>query len=427
VRTDSSETVIHALGADADQEAVEALLTGDPDAPFYVVTLSRTSDPNGEAIEWQAPPVGDGAEVVFVAPVERQLQGEPAWERIEVVGYPNLASFTDTVTSEAYAVRDRSGAEWQVMVTSPVTPITEEPLLAGEEPPPLPIPADVPFPATEDDSAFTLVAAVNVADNADYEDGRDTDLTGEQALDEHYQQASGPGGGADLGIRPVMWMDVQLTLVGDPDAVESIRFNYWPSHATLFSIVQSTGGLGGPTTENRTAGLDNAWTMIVIPEVDAFTPELQRIHPALLTEPAVEYLRAADAFQACFEAAGYSWVGEPTDTGGEADDGDYVLILFQCETETQVRVKLESFLAEEPGAPGNVEIEDELLTNTAVAFVVSVDAFRVCLADAGTGWQGDPRGAEPSTPAGDAAYDETFGRCTIESGIGLHLSTLLTD
>ena len=78
-----------------------------------------------------------------------------------------------------------------------------------------------------------LVAAVSVADQAEYEDGRETDLSGEEALTLHYEQATRPGDGVDLGIRPVIWMDVESTLIGDADRVDSIRFNYWPSHATL--------------------------------------------------------------------------------------------------------------------------------------------------------------------------------------------------
>jgi hypothetical protein len=417
-----------------DEAGLQALLEDDSGTPFYVTTLLRYDeaaagdDITVAQIETVLP---EDAEVVFTAAVERQMQGEPLWERVEVVRYPDASSYAGSLVSDdALVLADQRAAvvaESQVVVATPVTPIVEEVLVAGEEPPFLPRAADPPCPSSEADQPFMLIAAVSIADDAEFEDGRESDLSGEEALDEHYLAASQPGGGGDLGIRPVRWMDVQLTLVGDAEAVESIRFNYWPSRATLFNVASTAGGIDGASTENRTAGLDNAWTMMAVPEIDLFTPEPPLIDPALLTPAAVAYLEAAAGFQQCIEDAGFAWIGEPTGAGGANDDGEYVTTLLECQAETEVARLLAEYFAEPDDSPGGQAIDEELLNEAAVAFAESVDRFGTCLDDAGFGWLGDPRGADPATPAGDPAYLEAFGTCTVESGMGLGLSVLLSD
>ena len=91
---------------------------------------SRSPDPgrlrqgNGEDPVARA----EGAELVYSAAVERQLQGEVGWDRIEVVFYPDQATYLDTLGGEAYAVAEAARAEVvtdsHVALAEPITPIT---------------------------------------------------------------------------------------------------------------------------------------------------------------------------------------------------------------------------------------------------------------------------------------------------------------
>lgn len=269
------------------------------DSSFYELTLVRYADKTTIGDFDHDAFLPPEAELVYVAEVERQLQGATEWDRIEVVLYPDGATYLETVSSSEYIASEteRAGllADSHIALTTPVTPISGEPLVAGEEPERPPVPAPSEDPA---DPSFVLVAAVEIVD--------------QEALERHYAGAT--GGGSDLGVRPVMWMDVGITLVGD-EPIDSIRFNYWSSHSAFQAVISSD-----PDTSSREEGLGQASTMMTLPFVDEFTPgavapiELQldvEEIAALYTSAAMSFLEATTGFTECLAGQGQPWVGEP--------------------------------------------------------------------------------------------------------------------
>lgn len=257
-----------------DEDALRRLLDRDrDDGPIYVVDLVQFDADRLDASE-QATLVPPSelldeldAETVYVATVENQFVGDPQFDSVEVVRYPSRGAYLDALQEPGYqelaSQRDTTIADAVTLIGEPVTPLTEEPLVAGEEPPGVPLAQHPIYPGTPDDSPWVLVATIDIADQAEYEDDLDADLTGEEALQEHYGQAMA---GGDLGIRPVMWMRVEETLLGDGREWDAVRFNYWPSHATFDAVA------GSADTSNRTAGLADQLTMQTLPEIDEFTP-----------------------------------------------------------------------------------------------------------------------------------------------------------
>ena len=94
-------TTQSSLVAVAEEATSAAGLTG----PFYEFTLvdyvdgATPDDYDHESF------LVHGAELVYAAEVETQLQGDTEWDRVEVVFYPDTATYLGTLASDDYAER----------------------------------------------------------------------------------------------------------------------------------------------------------------------------------------------------------------------------------------------------------------------------------------------------------------------------------
>jgi hypothetical protein len=398
--------------------AEAGLADSDLSGPFYEFTLVEYSAAPEEEYD-HASFLPDDAEVMYTAEVERQLQGETEWDWMEVVFYPDPATYLDTLASAGYAAaevgRSENLADSHVALAEPVTPISGDPLVAGEEPDLGPLTAsDDP-----DDAPFMLVAAVEIVDR--------------DALDRHYEGASADGvgssGAATAGVRPVRWMDVSTTLVGAEDRIDSVRFNHWPSHAAFEEVIGAD-----PDTSNREQGLGATSTMMTLPVVNTFTLDIgdpagidltEAEAAALYTPAAIDFLDATVGFSQCLSDAGEPWAGEP-DADDPDVDPDYLAALAACASELDIEEALVHLFAEEPDAPVVTDVPPEYTSEAALGGLVAVDTFTSCLDEAGHAWMGQP-GQNPDavTEADSADYQAALAGCSGQSGIQAALDTLL--
>ena len=406
------------LGVESELFVVAESATSDADlvGPFYEFTLVDYNDGVSRDDYDHDSFLPEGAELVYAAEVERQLQGDTAWDRVEVVFYPDTATYLETLASTEYARaegdRAQIMADTHVGLAEPITPVTGEPLVAGQEPDvgPVPPPSEAP-----EDSPFMLVAAVEIVD--------------QEALERHYARAGSTSSGGDIGARPVMWMDVTATLVGD-DAIDSVRFNYWSSHSAFEAVMASN-----PDTSNREDGLGAASTMMTLPEVDEFTPDpFETVEvelsdndiAALYTPAAMTFLDATVGFTSCLRDQGQIWVGEP-DLNDPDVDRDYLAALATCAGALSIEDALVQLFTEDSDAIPAADVPAEYSTDTAIAGLVAIDTFTSCLDDAGFGWFGPPgEDPDPDAIANTPDYQRTMGTCAGVSGIQSALDDLLS-
>ena len=417
--TEGTETTQAASKAQGELLAVAEAATRGAGlvGPFYELTLVEYSDPGTTGDYDHDSFLHEGAELAYAAEVERQLQGDTAWDWIEVVFYPDTSTYLETLASAEYAAAESDRAEitadTHVALAEPITPVTGEPLVAGQEPElgPVPPPSEDP-----DDPPFVLVAAVEIVD--------------QEALERHYAGAGSASSGGDIGARPVMWMDITTTLVGEDDNIDSVRFNYWSSHSAFDAVIASN-----PDTSNREDGLGAASTMITLPAVDQFTPDpfetvdVQLTHEetaALYTPAAVDFLEATVGFSQCLKDEGQPWAGEP-----DPDDPDvapdYLAALGACAGELSIDNALVQLFTEDPAATPVVDVPEAYMTDTAVAGLLAIDTFSSCIGDAGYGWLGPPgEDPDPDATANTAEYQLALGNCAGVSGIQAALDGLLS-
>lgn len=418
--TDSDGTGTAQAAPDVESELLAIAEAAASDAglvgAFYEVTLVDYND--GLTIDDYDHDsfLPETAGLVYAAEVERQLQGDTAWDWIEVVFYPDAATYLETLATADYATaqsdRAQITADSHLALAEPITPVTGEPLVAGQEPQVglVPPPSEDP-----DDPPFVLVAAVEIVD--------------QEALERHYASTGSTSSGGDIGARPVMWMDVAATLVGDEE-IDSVRFNYWSSHSAFDAVIASN-----PDTSNREDGLGAAATMITLPTVDQFTPDPFEVADrqlkddetaALYTPAAIGFLDATIGFSRCLDDEGQPWTGEPDPDDPDVDP-DYLAALAVCAGELSIESSLVQLFTEDPEAIPVPDVPEEYTTEVAVAGLVAIDTFTSCLVDAGYGWLGLPGEAPaPDATANTVEYQQAMGNCAGVSGIQLALDGLLS-
>ena len=109
-----------------------------------------------------------------------------------------------------------------------------------------------------------MVHVFDFHDQAQYEDGRDTDLTGREALS-LYEQNVAPLALA-RGVRPVLRLEVEGTLVGDDRDWDEVRIVGYPSHAAFFDMTSDAGY--APGLEHRSAAVASTYSMMTLPLLD---------------------------------------------------------------------------------------------------------------------------------------------------------------
>lgn len=206
-----------------------------------------------------------GAEPVFVAAVETALMADDdvAYEQVGVVRYPSRAAFFDMLEREDFqaAVAHKRAA-------------VDHTLVMVSEPSEQPFPDDfravdltsVPNPPAPDEPPLAIVHLYAYREHAIYEDGRETELTGEEAVN-LYSQGRMDQGVLELGVRPGLWLDIEGNFLHDERHWNQLRINLFPSRATFAGVAATSQEAG---IEHRTAGLEHVYSLMTAPLINTY-------------------------------------------------------------------------------------------------------------------------------------------------------------
>ncbi len=264
-----------------DRAQVRRMLEVPPeeDGPFYMVNLvrhreraeyadRRETDLTGAEADriygsLILPILSDiGARPVFVADVAENLidPDGAGWTQVGVVRYPSRAALFGMLEREdfrAAAEHKNAGVEKSLVLVGH---------LQGAPFPDALLEVDlssVPFPPTTEDPPIAIVHLLDYTQIAQYRDGRETSLTGREAM-ALYEQGRLEQDVLGLGVRPGLWLVIEGELVGDGRAWEEFRINNFPSEATFRSITTGTS-LGEAGIEHREAALRETYSQRTAP------------------------------------------------------------------------------------------------------------------------------------------------------------------
>lgn len=183
-----------------------------------------------------------GAEVVFVADVVDQYQGdEPKWDRIAVVKYPTRASFVAMQQrkdfQKAHEHKEAGMAETIVIGGQPLLESVGEQVAW----------VDVPHPPTDDDGPYTMVHVIRF-----HEEQGATETPEDM---EAYQQAAGSVAGPQ-GVRVDGWFSAEGTIIGDGRSWHQVWFNTFPSRAAFLAVMTNPARLESQAAHRETAIAD---------------------------------------------------------------------------------------------------------------------------------------------------------------------------
>lgn len=252
----------------------------EEDGPFYMVNLIRHREraeyPDGRETDLTGaeadglygqsilPILLDiGARPVFVGDAELNLissDGE-TWDQIGMVRYPSRAKFFEMLEREDFrAVSQHKAAG------------VEKTLVLVSVPQQAPFPdefyqvdmSSVPHPPTPDDPPITMAHLLGFHEIAQYEDGRETTLTGREAM-ALYEQGREQQGVIGRGVRPGLWVDIEGELVGDGRTWSEFRLNNFPSRAAFWDVASVSEEAG---IEHRNAAIRDTYTQLVAPFIN---------------------------------------------------------------------------------------------------------------------------------------------------------------
>jgi len=267
-----------------DRDVVRRMLevTARDDAPFFMVNFikhrERAEYADGRETELTGaeadgiygqmflPILTDiGARPVFVAEVEATLMGDDdvQWDQVGVVHYPSRGEFFEMLERadfEEAAAHKAAGVETTLVMFA--LPIVNDEL---EDLPAVDL-ETVPYPPTDADSPLAIIHLYAYRELAQYADGRETELTGQEAVNT-YTQGRQDQGVTELGVRPGLWLDIDGPLIADERSFDEFRINLFPSHATFMDVAASAGEAG---IEHRTAGLEHHYTLMTLPLINEY-------------------------------------------------------------------------------------------------------------------------------------------------------------
>jgi hypothetical protein len=254
----------------------------DEDTPFFMVNYIRHREfaeyPDGRESDLTGAQADQlygagilsilldiGARPVFVANVETSLQSTDGivWDQIGVVLYPSREDFFSMLEREDFrAIVDHKRAgieETLVMIAEMSGEEFSEAFRTLDV-------ASVPMPPTAEDRPLAIVHLYSYREKAVYADGRETDLTGREAVN-LYTANRGEQGVLELGVRPSLWLEIDGGIIEDESVWHEFRVNLFPSHATFWNVASSAGDAG---IEHRTAGLAELYTLITAPILNEY-------------------------------------------------------------------------------------------------------------------------------------------------------------
>jgi hypothetical protein len=265
-----------------NRDLIRRMMEVETDGPFFMANFiehrARAEYPDGRGTDLtgreadalygqQILPIllDIGARPVFVADVEITLQSTDAaeWDQVGVVLYPSRAAFFDMLEREDYrgiAVHKAAGVARTLVMPSQRTGVEfpDEFYMVDL--------AAVPYPPTDTDTPLAIVHLYDYRDLAVYADGRETDLTGEEAVNV-YSQNRADQGVLELGVRPSLWLRPEGAIISDGREFDEFRINLFPSHATFAEVAGTYGEAGA---EHREAGLENVYSLMTLPLINEY-------------------------------------------------------------------------------------------------------------------------------------------------------------
>ncbi len=265
-------------------EVAERMLTTTPedDGPFYMVNFIKHREharyPDGRETDLSGREADDiygslilpilfsiGAEPVYVADVQVSLDARDGtvWDQVGVVRYPSYAAFIAMVESDELrdaAQHKEAGVEKSLVLVAQL-PNVEFPPGFNE--------VDletVPYPPTADDPPIAVIHLISYNERAEYADGRETELTGREAM-ELYERGRQQQGTLALGVRPGLWVEIEGELIGDGRAWDDFRINNFPSRAT-FQAVTTQESLNEAGIDHRLAALADTYALLTAPVIN---------------------------------------------------------------------------------------------------------------------------------------------------------------
>ena len=207
-----------------------------------------------------------GAMPVFATSVDRGLidADSARWDQVAVVRYPSRAAFVAMLERPDFreaAVHKVAGIERSIVL---VTEVEEIPLPDGFRKVDL---TKVPYPPGPGDPTVAVVNVLDYRDHAVYADGRETDLTGREAMG--LYESARASQALPLGVRPGLWLTVEAELFGDGQAWEEVRINNFPSRTTLEKLITKEA-LDEVGYDNRDAGIERTYALTGTPQINAF-------------------------------------------------------------------------------------------------------------------------------------------------------------
>jgi uncharacterized protein (DUF1330 family) len=250
-------------------------ISPDADLPFYMLNLAtyreRAVYPDGretnltgrEASSKYAPfefLAEVGAEVSFVGTVETQLEGsEPTWESVAIVQYPSRAKFFQMVSNREFQAREQhkeASLEISQVIVTVRVPWVTQPRVTGE---------DVPFPATDQDAAFTMLQLVKYRDVAQYPAGSDEpQRSGREAMALYERSIAGILN--EVGAEPLLKADVEGVLIGDGREWSELQLTNFPSHRAYREAANNAKRQQGQ--HHRAAAIEDIYALQLITGID---------------------------------------------------------------------------------------------------------------------------------------------------------------
>lgn len=267
-----------------DREQVRRMMETAPedDGPFYMVNFLRHRDravyPDGRQSDLSGREAANlysnlllpvlieiGAMPVYVADVEVGMidDDQAAWTQIGVVRYPSRAKFFEMVersdVDEIRIHKDAGIEKSLALVANPSDAQLPEFLRRLDL-------STVPFPPTPEDPPIAIIHLLNFHDIAQYEDGRETNLTGREAM-ALYEQGRQDQGVIALGVRPGLVLDIEGEMIGDGRVWDELRINNFPSRAT-FAQITTAEALDESGIVHREAAIAETYALLTAPMVN---------------------------------------------------------------------------------------------------------------------------------------------------------------
>jgi arylsulfatase A-like enzyme/uncharacterized protein (DUF1330 family) len=209
-----------------------------------------------------------GGGMVYAGNIAEQLAGSgPKRDRVAIVMYPSRAKFNEMASSSAFqetSVHKSASIERsEIMVTTPEAwALSDETPLAASE---------IPYPATAQDSSFTLLHLVKYRDVAQYPVGsNEAQRSGREAME--IYEGSVEGILHQAGVTPMLRAQVDGVLIGDGRSWSDYRLLRFPSHRAYEAVLQQI--------EEREIGHHLAAAI-----EDEYTLELQDLFDATANPP----------------------------------------------------------------------------------------------------------------------------------------------